>query len=65
MHVVDSNQHQSKIRIRDRSPEKLLIRAGNDLDVVVTSREDGTVTVSMHHGKLTLEKTFEPITVLA
>lgn len=64
MRVVDSNQHQSKIRIRDRSPERLLIQVGNDLDIVVTNREDGTATVTMHHGKLTVERTFQPIEVL-
>lgn len=61
MQVVHSNQHESKIRIRDRSPEKVLVRAGNDVDVVVTTRADGSVTVTMHHGKSIIEKTFPPL----
>lgn len=62
MYVVQSNQHQSILRIRDRSPETLLAKIGNDLDVVVKNREDGSITVTMHHGKLLVEKTFQPIT---
>ena len=65
MKVIDSNQHHTSMRIRDSSPETLLVKVGNDLDVVIRNRADGSATVTMHHGKLTVEKTFYPISVLA
>jgi hypothetical protein len=65
MKVVAANQHESKIRIRDRSPERILLNVGSDLDVVIVNYADGSATVSMHHGKQIVEKTFYPLAVPA
>jgi hypothetical protein len=62
MQVVYSNQHESRVRIREGSDERVVVSIGAQLDIVLRNRKDGTTTITMMSGKQIVEKTFYPNT---
>jgi hypothetical protein len=58
MKLIHANHRGGVVRILPKSPERMKVKVGDDLEVVITSREDGSATVSMYHKSSITEKTF-------